>query len=74
MFCVDTCKMLNNNTDNPPIFPTLTLSSINCNSLNMSVTSNINQKRKIYGITKLKSDNISFGYTNVQQKPGVTIL
>ena len=39
-------------------FPPLTIASINCNSLNMSVTSRVNQKRKIYGIVKLKTDII----------------
>ena len=39
-------------------FPSLTLSGINCNSLNMSASSKHNQLRKIYGITKLKTDII----------------
>ena len=39
-------------------FPELTISGINCNSLNMSTTSKHNQLRKIYGITKLKTDLI----------------
>ena len=39
-------------------FPVLSITSINCNSLNMSVTSKNNQTKKIYGITKLKSDII----------------
>jgi hypothetical protein len=39
-------------------FPTITVSSINCNSLNMSNLGNINHKLKIYGITRLKSDII----------------
>ena len=38
--------------------PPLSVSSINCNSLNMSVTSKQNQIRKIYGIVKLKTDII----------------
>ena len=37
-------------------FPEISISCINCNSLNMSVTSKHNQTRKIYGITKLKTD------------------
>ena len=41
-----------------PNLPVLTVSSINCNSLNMSVTSKHNQLKKIYGITKLKTDVI----------------
>ena len=39
-------------------FPELSIASVNCNSLNMSVTSKINQTKKIYGITKLKTDLI----------------
>ena len=39
-------------------FPSLTFSGINCNSLNMSASSKHNQLRKIYGITKLKTDII----------------
>ena len=41
-------------------FPALSITSINCNSLNMSATSKINQTKKIYGITKLKSDIIFY--------------
>ena len=39
-------------------FPELSISCINCNSLNMSVSSKHNQTRKIYGISKLKTDII----------------
>ena len=39
-------------------FPSMTFSGINCNSLNMSASSKHNQLRKIYGITKLKTDII----------------
>ena len=46
--------MLNNFTD----FPELTIASVNCNSLNMSVSSKHNQCKKIYGITKLQTDII----------------
>ena len=38
--------------------PPLSVSSINCNSLNISVTSKQNQIWKIYGIVKLKTDII----------------
>jgi hypothetical protein len=34
-------------------FPRITVSSINCNSLNMSSINSLNHKLKIYGITKL---------------------
>jgi exonuclease III len=36
----------------------LSISSINCNSLNMSNTGNFNHKLKMYGVTKLKTDII----------------
>ena len=49
--------MIDNNNDHAT-FPEISISSINCNSLNMSVTSKKNQTRKIYGITKLKTDII----------------
>ena len=39
-------------------FPELSIASINCNSLNMSVSSKHNQIKKIYGISKLKRDII----------------
>ena len=39
-------------------FPHLTISSINCSSLNMSTITSAHHKLKIYGITKLKSDII----------------
>ena len=36
----------------------ITFSCINCNSLNMSKTTTTNQKRNVYGISKLKTDII----------------
>ena len=39
-------------------FPPLTISQINCNSLNISSNTNAHHKLKIYGITKLKTDII----------------
>jgi hypothetical protein len=36
----------------------LSISSINCNSLNMSNTGNFNHKLKMYGVTKLRTDII----------------
>jgi len=38
--------------------PELTVSCINCNSLNMSSVGKQNQTVKLYGITKLKTDII----------------
>ena len=39
-------------------FLQITISSVNCCSLNMSTVTSANQKLKIYGITKLKTDFI----------------
>ena len=39
-------------------FPEISIASVNCNSLNMSALSSHQQKLKIYGITKLKTDFI----------------
>ena len=39
-------------------FPEITISSINCNSLNISQDCSKHQMLKIYGITKLKTDII----------------
>ena len=41
-----------------PNFPDITISSINCSSLNMSSISSSHHKLKLYGITKLRSDFI----------------
>ncbi len=43
---------------NPDEFPNITISSINCNSLNMSNIGSMNHKLKLYGITKLRTDII----------------
>ena len=40
------------------VFPQLTFSSINCNSLNMSTMSSFHQKQKIFAISKLNTDFI----------------
>jgi exonuclease III len=52
---VDKSVSMDNNLEFP--FP-LTVSSINCNSLNMSSTGTFNHKLKMYGITKLRTDII----------------
>jgi hypothetical protein len=39
-------------------FPKLSVSCINCNSLNMSNTGTLNHKLKLYGITRLRTDFI----------------
>jgi hypothetical protein len=55
--CLDT--ILTSNTLMAVDFNTpLSISSINCNSLNMSNTGSFNHKLKMYGITKLKTDII----------------
>jgi exonuclease III len=40
------------------MFPSLTFSALNCNSLNVSTISSMHQRLKIYGICKLKTDII----------------
>jgi exonuclease III len=52
--------MVNQNVINSEIFPQLTFSAINCNSLNMSATAAARklQRHKIYGIAKLRTDII----------------
>ncbi len=42
----------------PVIIPNMSLSSINCNSLNISSIGSFNQKLKIYGIVSLRTDII----------------
>jgi hypothetical protein len=55
--CLDT--ILTSNTPMAVDFNSpLSISSINCNSLNMSNTGSFNHKLKMYGITKLKTDII----------------
>jgi hypothetical protein len=46
----------------------LTFSCINANSLNMSTSSKSNQDRKIYGITKLKTDFVFISDTRICNK------
>ena len=46
------------NIDHRLIIPELSVASINCNSLNMSLSSKHNQTKKIYGICKLNTDII----------------
>ena len=40
------------------IIPQITVTSLNCNLLNMSSTGSLNHKMKMYGITRLRSDII----------------
>ena len=59
--------MIDNNTD-PATFPEISISSINCNSLNMSTINKSLQKNKIYGITKLKTDIILLSDTRLSNR------
>jgi hypothetical protein len=56
--------------DNMDLFEgkTIELSSINCNSLNMSHSARWNQSIKVYGIAKLKSDIIFLSDTRLSNK------
>ncbi len=42
----------------PIVIPNISISSINCNSLNISSIGSFNQKLKIYGIVSLRTDII----------------
>jgi exonuclease III len=53
--------------------PNLTVSSINCNSLNVSNLSSLHHKLKLYSITKLKTDIILLSDTRVNDKNKVTM-
>jgi len=46
----------------------LTISAINCNSLNMASSTSILQMRKIYGITKLRTDIIFLSDIRIRNK------
>jgi hypothetical protein len=50
--------------------PEITISAVNCNSLNMSASSANLHKLKIYGITSLKSDIILLSDTRLANNPG----
>jgi exonuclease III len=55
-------------------FPKISISSVNCNSLNMlSASSNVHI-RKIYGIVKLKTDKIFLSDIRVCKKSGIADL
>ena len=54
------------------LFPKITISSINCNSLNMSTLGSINHKLKVYGITKLASDIILLSDIRLCNAAGVS--
>jgi exonuclease III len=55
-------------------FPLITISSVNCNSLNMSSTASNLHIQKIYGIVKLKSDVIFLSKIRLCNKAGIADL
>jgi exonuclease III len=56
------------------LIPELSISAVNCNSLNMSASSSNLHKLKIYGITSLKTDIILLSDTRLANNPGVLCL
>ncbi len=54
------------------LFPKITLSSINCNSLNISSMGSFNQKLKIYGIASLRTDIILMSDIRLCNAQGVS--
>jgi len=54
--------------------PEITVSAINCNSLNMSTTSSQSHKLKVYGITSLRSDIIFLSDTRLVSNQGISGL
>jgi exonuclease III len=56
----------------PRLMPEITISSINCNSLNMSSTGSQTHKLKIYGITSLRSDIILLSDTRLDSSQGIS--
>jgi hypothetical protein len=55
-------------------FPKITISTINCNSLNMSSIGNLNHLLKIYGITSLKTDIVLLSDIRMCNTAGVSNL
>jgi exonuclease III len=53
-------------------FPEITISAINCNSLNLASRGQFNQKLKIYGICKLRTDVILLSDVRMSNRHGVT--
>jgi exonuclease III len=54
------------------LFPKITISSINCNSLNISSMGSFNQKLKIYGIASLRTDIILMSDIRLCNAQGVS--
>jgi exonuclease III len=57
---------------NVPSFPKITISSVNCNSLNMATTTKHVRMRKFYGICSLKTDIIFLSDLRLCNKSGAT--
>jgi len=55
-------------------FPKISISSVNCNSLNMSSVTKTLHLRKIYGIVKLKTDIILLSDIRLCNKSGESDL
>jgi exonuclease III len=53
-------------------FPEITISAINCNSLNLASRGQLNQKLKIYGICKLRTDVVLLSDVRMSNRHGVT--
>jgi len=53
-------------------FPKISVSAINCNSLNMSTTGKDIHLRKIYGIVKLRTDIILLSDIRLCNKAGIS--
>ena len=53
-------------------FPKISISAINCNSLNMSTAAKTQHLRKIYGIVKLKTDIIFLSDIRLCNKAGLS--
>ncbi len=53
-------------------FPNISISAINCNSLNMSTVTKHMRIRKFYGIASLKTDIVFMSDLRMCNKAGVT--
>jgi exonuclease III len=57
---------------NVPSFPNISITSVNCNSLNMATTTKHVRMRKFYGICSLKTDIIFLSDLRLCNRSGVT--
>jgi exonuclease III len=63
---------INSTMNNVHIFPKISISSINCNSLNASNLGTLTHKLKIYGITRLQTDFITLSDIRLCNSKGVS--